>query len=255
MNNRPVHAPLDPTKIKTIVDIGCGSGSMTLFLAQAFPKATVYGVDFSPISLESRAAGVKLGNVQWIQGNILDLAGKHPSLQPGTVDYSYSRLLAAGMKDWRQYIRAVSIICAPGGWIEMHDFLSQEWYDSENHIISKDWQWVKGLNAAVTRWGMDGWTEFRSAPFLLQEIEYEHVASKLYKLPFGPVPGKPEMDAIAKYWTSGLPDAHISTLPKVYPGDERMQQDMAVDIRKTMGCPTEGRWYPMLVVWGQKPAS
>lgn len=54
-----------------ILDLGCGTGSMTLALKQAFPTAEVIGLDLSPYMLIVAANKAKhIGvNVQFLQGN------------------------------------------------------------------------------------------------------------------------------------------------------------------------------------------
>lgn len=54
-----------------ILDLGCGTGSTTVLLKQAFPAAEVIGLDFSPYMLfmadrKAKAAGLK---IKWLHGN------------------------------------------------------------------------------------------------------------------------------------------------------------------------------------------
>jgi ubiquinone/menaquinone biosynthesis C-methylase UbiE len=56
---------------RRILDLGCGTGSTTLLLKQAFPQAQVIGLDFSPYMLvmaehKARTAGLE---IQWCHGN------------------------------------------------------------------------------------------------------------------------------------------------------------------------------------------
>lgn len=58
-------------KPRRILDLGCGTGSTTLLLKQAFPQAEVIGLDFSPYMLavaddKAQKAGMEL---QFLQGN------------------------------------------------------------------------------------------------------------------------------------------------------------------------------------------
>ncbi|MBW4582680.1 MAG: methyltransferase domain-containing protein [Tildeniella nuda ZEHNDER 1965/U140] len=59
------------SKPRRILDLGCGTGSTTLLLKQAFPHAEVIGLDLSPYMLvvaEHKAQQAGL-NIQWRHGN------------------------------------------------------------------------------------------------------------------------------------------------------------------------------------------
>ncbi len=58
-------------KPRRILDLGCGTGSTTLMLKQAFPEAAVIGLDLSPYMLvraehKAKAAGL---DIKWRHGN------------------------------------------------------------------------------------------------------------------------------------------------------------------------------------------
>ncbi|PSB30990.1 methyltransferase type 11 [Chlorogloea sp. CCALA 695] len=59
------------SKPRRILDLGCGTGSTTLMLKQAFPQAEVIGLDLSPYMLVRANHKAKLAGleIEWIQGN------------------------------------------------------------------------------------------------------------------------------------------------------------------------------------------
>ncbi|MDJ0556054.1 MAG: methyltransferase domain-containing protein [Microcoleaceae cyanobacterium MO_207.B10] len=59
------------TEPSRIIDIGCGTGSMTMILKQSFPQAEVIGVDLSPYMLTCAEAKAKTAglDIQWRHGN------------------------------------------------------------------------------------------------------------------------------------------------------------------------------------------
>jgi ubiquinone/menaquinone biosynthesis C-methylase UbiE len=64
---------IDAVRVKPrrIIDLGCGTGSTTLMLKQAFPQAEVVGLDLSPYMLivaEIKAQKTGL-NIEWLHGN------------------------------------------------------------------------------------------------------------------------------------------------------------------------------------------
>lgn len=116
MGHKPFHVPasLAPQKI---VDIGCGTGSMTVLLAEKHPSAIVYGVDLSPVPPVHK----KPANVEYVIQDITTLVGADERFQKATFDYTFNRMLVAGMTDWPGYVSTVYSLLRPGGWAEMHE--------------------------------------------------------------------------------------------------------------------------------------
>ena len=96
MHGSVVHAPLaDPVRI---LDVGCGTGFVTIDLALRYPDAEVYGVDISAVPIRDHSSIPP--NVHFIQGDIRSLvADAKPPLTLGSFDHVFSRLLIMGVDD------------------------------------------------------------------------------------------------------------------------------------------------------------
>ena len=149
MNDRPFHAPiLHPKKI---LDIGCGTGSMTNILATRFPDAQVIGVDIAPVP-EGRHG--KRDNIVYVQGDVQGLIGRETIFALGSFDYVFQRLLVFGLTDWPEYIALITALLKPSGWLEVQEATMQI-HSGEDEPISDTWWHYPQLRADALALGLD----------------------------------------------------------------------------------------------------
>ena len=102
-------------------DIGCGSGTMSLYLAQAVgPSGVVYACDVSPKQMavtkdKIKAAGLR--NVHFVVGNVNELDAA--SYQKA--DLVYSRLLLMHVKDPKTVVRKMASLLKSGGVLSLQE--------------------------------------------------------------------------------------------------------------------------------------
>ena len=110
MNHQVIHAAVQPDASR-ILDVGCGTGAVTIPLGKQFPNAKVYGLDFSPVpNLHERPP-----NVRFLQGNVMEAFSEteggetlarllndseHDTQLDGKFDFIFNRLLLCGMDNW-----------------------------------------------------------------------------------------------------------------------------------------------------------
>lgn len=104
-----------------ILDIGCGSGSMTRAMARAHPTAQVVGIDIRSNYLEfarARAAEEKLDNVRFVEADVFALP-----FGDGEFDTVWSKYLFQWLKDPAPAIEEAARILKPGGQLVSADLV------------------------------------------------------------------------------------------------------------------------------------
>jgi len=101
------------TKPKRILDVGCGIGGTSRFLARSFPDAEVIGITLSPEQVAratqlAREAG--LTNVKFQVVNALDMI-----FEDGSFDMVWGCESGEHMPDKQKYIEEMTRVLAPGG--------------------------------------------------------------------------------------------------------------------------------------------
>ena len=97
----------------TIVEIGCGTGQMSLYLARA--DRLVIGADLTRASLELGAEAAARFGVTKAAFVEMDLA--HPALRPAAFDMVYCSGVLHHTPDPRQSFRRIAGLARPGGMI------------------------------------------------------------------------------------------------------------------------------------------
>jgi cyclopropane-fatty-acyl-phospholipid synthase len=120
-----------------ILELGCGWGSLSLWMAKQYPQSTVLAVSNSATqraSIERRRDGLGLANLSVVTADMNDFAP-----DPGGFDRVVSVEMFEHMRNWPELLRRVSGWLRPGGHFFMHVFAHREFaYFFESHGES-DW--------------------------------------------------------------------------------------------------------------------
>ncbi|CAK3816294.1 Hypothetical predicted protein [Lecanosticta acicola] len=243
-----IKAPLqDPKKI---IDIGCGvNADMTLFLAERFPNAKVYGVDLSPIHLENVPP-----NVEFIQGNVHHLIGKDERLQPGTFDFVFWRYLCMGVPDWEEHVSKVARLVREGGWVEMHEhFMPALWKDDRH--VTKDSEWF-GLLTKPKPWPEGDPFAVQYFQNLFQAQGFSEMGGLPVSAPFDPPEKLQGQDGQA--WARYVAEKHFiqwvyPIMERLFPGEEGKadRARLAAEAERIFAT-EDGKHFRFAVVWGRK---
>lgn len=127
----------------TGLDVGCGSGALTIAAAKRNPKASMVGCDiwsggyqnvFSQKLCESNAEAEGIENVRFTPGNAIKLPFDDETFDAVTSNYVYHNL--AG-RDKQQLLLETLRVLKKGGTLAIHDIMSPARYGNMDAFVKK----------------------------------------------------------------------------------------------------------------------
>ncbi|KAL2829287.1 S-adenosyl-L-methionine-dependent methyltransferase [Aspergillus cavernicola] len=193
----PLNQQLSPPK--RILDIGTGTGTWALEMAEEFPNAEIVGTDLSPIQ-----PNFSPPNCTFI---IDDAESDWAFTKDEAFDYIHARSMGGGIADWGRLLRQAYNHLKPGGWIEFQEYDARINSDDGTHIKAPVLlDLIKTLDEASKKFGkrvsiassLAGW---------LEEAGYTSVTSDVYKCPVGSWPKSPRLKEIGRVGKVSLIEA------------------------------------------------
>lgn len=164
--------------VRTILDVGTGTGIWAGEMARLFPNALVAGLDLSAASFRPPA----LENCYLGEGNVLTGL----PFPAGFFSYTHQRLLSAGITalKWPGVVRELVRVTRPGGWLEMVEI--------DNQLKDAGPATAKAgafLDEVVTSLGFD-WNQIRHLGDLLSAEGLQEVEMQTIPIPLGDWAGR-----------------------------------------------------------------
>jgi ubiquinone/menaquinone biosynthesis C-methylase UbiE len=103
----------------SVLEVGCGTGTLTLALAEALPAAEVAGLDGDPEALGIARAKEGAGRIRWLEGMAQELPMATDSADRVVVSLLLHHLVPAAKREALAEIRRV---LRPGGRLHVADF-------------------------------------------------------------------------------------------------------------------------------------
>ncbi|MBE6025977.1 MAG: class I SAM-dependent methyltransferase [Clostridiales bacterium] len=153
----------------TGLDVGCGSGALTIACAKKNPNASMIGIDrwgkeyasFSKALCESNAAAEGVANVSFRQGDALKLDFPDETFDLVTSNYVYHNIPS---KDRQAILLETLRTLKKGGTFAIHDIMSRSKYGDMEGFVKKlelmgyeDVQLIKTDNGKFMEPGEAGW--------------------------------------------------------------------------------------------------
>ena len=127
----------------TGLDVGCGSGALTIACAKRNPKATMVGcdiwsgaykADFTKKRCEENAKAEGVSNVRFEEGNAIRLPFEDKSFDAVTSNYVYHNI--AGHDKQKLLLETLRVL-KKGGTFAIHDLMSKARYGDMDDFVRK----------------------------------------------------------------------------------------------------------------------
>ncbi|KAK4507528.1 hypothetical protein PRZ48_001263 [Zasmidium cellare] len=251
MGSKTFHATL-PTSPTRILDIGCGTGVVTLELAEKYPSAQIIAVD---IILPTHPIQ-DLKNVTFIQGKFADLVADG-TLEPGSFDYIFSRLLILEITDWKKQTSLISNLLKPSGVYEVQDF-SWNILSKEDKVIFDQYPIFGLMKEHAELKGLDTFCGDHH-PKHLADAGFENIQHERFPWPLQYWPERPETYMLAHMYHGGESLGFRMTVLDNLLGrsgrySPEQMDEIKADFEKMLKDFSEGTYQPYSATWGRKPA-
>ncbi|KAF7554469.1 hypothetical protein G7Z17_g2896 [Cylindrodendrum hubeiense] len=243
-------ADLDEKKIKTVVDIGTGTGMWAIDFADEFPGAEVIGTDISPIQ------------PSWVPPNLqfqIDDCTQEWTFAPASLDYVHIRFLSGCIADWTALFKQAYRCLKPGGIIETME-PSAHIQSDDNTIEESDamGQWGKIFVEGGQKIGRT-FTVFQDKVQnkSLEEAGFVDLHEHKYKSPIGSWPKDLKLREIGQYVQLAMEadfEGLIVFMTNVL--GNWTKEDIQVYIahlRREIRSGKKHGWYWQKIVWARKP--
>ena len=192
--------------------------------------------------------------MKFIQGDATQLIAQDNRFEAGSVDFTFSRLVMAGLKGWQLYVRRVAQMLKPGGYVEMQEPSFAYFIDGTE--VSASWPWLQAFSTAMNSRGMDPLAGGHLARYM-QNAGLVNIQVRTYEWPWGDWKANRGHEEVRRFGThlgQTMPATWQGLLGKMLDGqgysEERMNEFLQACHRDMQ--PREGMYMSYYVVCGRK---
>ncbi|KAH7121918.1 S-adenosyl-L-methionine-dependent methyltransferase [Dactylonectria estremocensis] len=233
-------------KLKQVLDVGTGTGVWALDFADEHPETQVIGIDLSPIQGELVPPNLNF--------QVDDL--EEPWAFQGKFDFIYSRMMTAAFADWPHFFQQSYENLNPGGWLELVDICPIKSDDDTMKPDSAVLRWVNTLldGTKMVNRPFDGAYQYKEQ---MEAAGFTNLTQVVYKWPMNRWPKDPKLKELGM-WTlenvsSGLEGLSAAVYTRVLGWTKEEMDVLLAEVRRDLKNPAMHSYWPIIVVYGQKP--
>ncbi|KAH6672676.1 S-adenosyl-L-methionine-dependent methyltransferase [Plectosphaerella plurivora] len=230
-----------------VLDVGTGTGIWAMDFGDEHPEAEVLGVDLSPIQPAFVPPNVSF--------QIDDVESEWT--YNSKFNFIFGRMLVGSISDWPAFIQRSYDNLEPGGWMELQDITFPVECDDgsmKSDAAVKKWSdTMLQATSAIQRYG-DSPKRYQQQ---MIDAGFVNVRQVIYKWPTNPWPKDPKYKELGAWCyeniAGSLSGLSMALFTRGLGWDATDVEMFLVDVRKSMRDKNVHAWWPIYVVYGQKP--
>lgn len=249
VHNGALHMSPVPETVKSVLDVGCGTGVWAIEFAEEHPHAHVIGTDLSPVQPDFVPPNCEF---------LVDNADREWAFTR-KFDFIHARMLCMGIHDWRRFFQQCWDNLNPGGWLEVRE-ISFPWGSADGTAIADSplLDWSEKVRRGALKAGIDT-KACKSFERHLRAIGFVKLRKEMTSFPLGAWPRGGKEKRLGAYalenLQSGLSAISTAVLSRYLEMSTEAIEVTLMEARKDLHDPRSHFVAPLYLYSCQKPTA